>query len=141
MLQCPTCRQSLNPKIEAGIEIDICPRQCGVWLDRGELEALAKVRSKRKFPKSDRQLQGLIKDSGKCPRCVTPTLESGNVQQSWVKRCTQCRGVFVGPRRESEGWWTWTEVLLPSEGASTFESGMETLGDIIDALPDLFGLN
>jgi Zn-finger nucleic acid-binding protein len=38
---CPLCRDtSLEPRFSRGIEVDVCPRCRGLWLDRGELERL-----------------------------------------------------------------------------------------------------
>lgn len=39
-MKCPSCTAGLNTVIRNGVEIDICPRCRGVWLDRGELEKL-----------------------------------------------------------------------------------------------------
>jgi Zn-finger nucleic acid-binding protein len=39
---CPHCTdETLEPHHRAGIELDVCPRCRGVWLDRGELARLA----------------------------------------------------------------------------------------------------
>jgi Zn-finger nucleic acid-binding protein len=41
-MRCPLCTdEELEAHHRAGIEIDICPRCRGVWLDRGELDRLA----------------------------------------------------------------------------------------------------
>lgn len=41
VMLCPRCDAlELHPRMLAGIEIDVCPRCRGAWLDRGELEAL-----------------------------------------------------------------------------------------------------
>jgi uncharacterized protein len=38
---CPLCRDTtLEPRYSNGIEVDVCPRCRGLWLDRGELERL-----------------------------------------------------------------------------------------------------
>lgn len=37
---CPRCAQPLKEVQHHGIPVDICPRCEGVWLDKGELEAL-----------------------------------------------------------------------------------------------------
>lgn len=38
---CPLCRDTtLEPRFSRGIEVDVCPRCRGLWLDRGELERL-----------------------------------------------------------------------------------------------------
>jgi uncharacterized protein len=40
-VQCPLCRETeLEPRFSNGIEVDVCPRCRGLWLDRGELERL-----------------------------------------------------------------------------------------------------
>ncbi len=41
-MNCPLCiDQTLDITHHGGIEIDICPKCRGIWLDRGELERLA----------------------------------------------------------------------------------------------------
>jgi Zn-finger nucleic acid-binding protein len=41
-MQCPLCIETvLEPHVHGGVEIDICPKCKGVWLDRGELDKLA----------------------------------------------------------------------------------------------------
>lgn len=37
---CPDCAIPLRPVTRMGVEIDLCPRCQGLWLDRGELERL-----------------------------------------------------------------------------------------------------
>lgn len=40
-MNCPLCLdETLNPNFRDGIEVDVCPRCRGVWLDRGELDKL-----------------------------------------------------------------------------------------------------
>jgi len=39
-MQCPVCQKTLKSSHRQGIEIDVCPRCRGVWLDRGELDKL-----------------------------------------------------------------------------------------------------
>ena len=40
-MHCPLCLDTvLDITFHAGIELDICPRCRGVWLDRGELERI-----------------------------------------------------------------------------------------------------
>ena len=38
--RCPVCENDLGSVDRQGIEIDVCPRCRGVWLDRGELDKL-----------------------------------------------------------------------------------------------------
>jgi Zn-finger nucleic acid-binding protein len=39
-MKCPVCDSDLRAVDRQGIEIDVCPRCRGVWLDRGELDKL-----------------------------------------------------------------------------------------------------
>ena len=39
-LLCPNCAEVLMVLERAGVEVDICPKCRGVWLDRGELEKI-----------------------------------------------------------------------------------------------------
>ena len=40
-MRCPMCAEAvLAPTYRHGIEVDVCPRCKGVWLDRGELEKI-----------------------------------------------------------------------------------------------------
>ncbi len=40
-MNCPLCTDTiLDVTYHGGIEVDICPRCRGIWLDRGELERL-----------------------------------------------------------------------------------------------------
>jgi Zn-finger nucleic acid-binding protein len=39
-VKCPRCSENLDERIREGVEIDVCRRCRGVWLDRGELEKL-----------------------------------------------------------------------------------------------------
>ncbi len=42
-MHCPLCLDTvLDITFHGGIELDICPRCRGVWLDRGELERLGR---------------------------------------------------------------------------------------------------
>jgi Zn-finger nucleic acid-binding protein len=39
-MRCPVCEDQLRPLERNGVEIEMCPSCKGVWLDRGELDAL-----------------------------------------------------------------------------------------------------
>lgn len=39
-MQCPRCGDELEAHHRGGVEIDVCPRCGGVWLDRGEMDKL-----------------------------------------------------------------------------------------------------
>ena len=55
-MQCPTCTDTaLVMSDRQGVEIDYCPKCRGVWLDRGELDALAIAHHERDDGSSCRQ--------------------------------------------------------------------------------------
>ena len=37
---CARCRQPLRPRFVAEVELDVCPRCAGLWLDAGEFQAI-----------------------------------------------------------------------------------------------------
>ena len=39
-MDCPRCGEDLDARHRGGVEVDVCPRCGGVWLDRGELDKL-----------------------------------------------------------------------------------------------------
>ena len=44
---CPICDTSMKEIEKYDVEIDICPQCKGVWLDRGEIDKLVNVESKK----------------------------------------------------------------------------------------------
>ncbi|HWG85465.1 MAG TPA: zf-TFIIB domain-containing protein [Deinococcales bacterium] len=40
LLLCPNCQAGMKRVEREGVHIDVCPECRGVWLDRGELEAI-----------------------------------------------------------------------------------------------------
>lgn len=40
LLMCPNCEEGMQAIQRNEVEIDVCPKCRGVWLDRGELEKL-----------------------------------------------------------------------------------------------------
>ena len=54
-MQCPLClNESLEAHIRGEVEIDVCPRCRGVWLDRGEIDKLAGDSQKSRRARPDR---------------------------------------------------------------------------------------
>lgn len=43
LLMCPNCSESMQEVRRNDVQIDMCPKCRGVWLDRGELEKLLNV--------------------------------------------------------------------------------------------------
>ncbi len=40
MVKCPNCEVVMNEVLKSGINIDVCPKCMGVWLDKGELDKI-----------------------------------------------------------------------------------------------------
>jgi hypothetical protein len=40
--KCPRCGTPLQIRQVKGIGVDSCPKDCGIWLDQGELDRIAK---------------------------------------------------------------------------------------------------
>jgi Zn-finger nucleic acid-binding protein len=54
-MQCPVCQEALKTSDRQGIEIDVCPRCRGVWLDRGELDKLLEREAAPRRRQEDRR--------------------------------------------------------------------------------------
>jgi Zn-finger nucleic acid-binding protein len=50
-MDCPKCTGSLDVKYHEGIEIDLCNKCSGIWLDLGEISQIIETEEK-KFLKS-----------------------------------------------------------------------------------------
>ena len=44
-MQCPNCSTQMLPMQKYEVNIDYCPSCKGVWLDRGEIDKIAKIQS------------------------------------------------------------------------------------------------
>jgi uncharacterized protein len=93
---------------EADIEVDRCPDCRGMWLDKGELEAIQQTVERsyadeiKKIPdtaltqyKAARSARSL--DSLKCPKCSEElhTREHGYCSQIYVDVCPACEGLWL----------------------------------------------
>ena len=54
-MKCPQCETTLTIAERQGVEIDLCPKCRGVWLDRGELDKIIE-RSDAYERRDDRQV-------------------------------------------------------------------------------------
>lgn len=58
-MRCPLCIDTvLDVTHHGGIEVDICPKCKGVWLDRGELERLLEGSERRRPPPASVPVDG-----------------------------------------------------------------------------------
>ncbi|MBI2084617.1 MAG: zf-TFIIB domain-containing protein [Candidatus Aenigmarchaeota archaeon] len=54
-MECPVCKQRMQVKTIEDVKVDVCESH-GIWLDKGEVEALMEVAKKRG------EHEGLIKN-------------------------------------------------------------------------------
>lgn len=52
-MNCPVCTAELRVLDRQGIEIDMCPKCRGVWLDRGELEKIIARSTSERYDDDD----------------------------------------------------------------------------------------
>jgi hypothetical protein len=98
---CVKCTQVLSKSNVGGVEVDLCPRCGGLWLDRGEITRLSNI--------PDAELESLrlaLLGGGKgpppvpcatkhhCPAC-TGTLKEVVLGPVHVDYCPQCHGIFL----------------------------------------------
>jgi len=91
MTQCPSCNEPLRLVVDSGVDIDVCDKCLGVWLDPGELTTLA---SEQTF--SARQFDPEATSCLKCPRCNTRRFGWVDTDFGRFTRCADCGGLFVG---------------------------------------------
>jgi Zn-finger nucleic acid-binding protein len=99
-LTCVKCNSILDRASFEGLEVDLCPRCGGLWLDRGEITRAARL------PEAElTRLRGLLTDDGgppplptdsavPCPACegVLSEVVLGSVH---VDYCGTCHGIFL----------------------------------------------
>lgn len=99
-IACVKCTSILDRATFEGLEVDLCPRCGGLWLDRGEITRAARL------PEQElSRLRGLLADAGgppplpsdsviPCPACAGQLSEVvlGNVH---VDHCGSCQGIFL----------------------------------------------
>lgn len=99
-LTCVKCTSVLDRAEFEGLEVDLCPRCGGLWLDRGEITRAARLPA----AEIDR-LRGLLKETSgppplatshlvPCPACEGRLAEVllGSVH---VDYCSNCHGIFL----------------------------------------------
>lgn len=102
-LACLKCTSVLDKARIDEIEVDLCPRCGGLWLDHGELERLA-----RKQAGEVDRLRKLLSATQKgpppvpsdltttCPACTSAMREVKLVGPNLtIDYCTRCKGIFL----------------------------------------------
>lgn len=97
-LCCMKCTSVLDKARIDDVEVDLCPRCSGLWLDHGEIERL----SRKLASEIDRRLLADRKGpppvpheiQSVCPSCTSSMKESilGDLH---VDFCTRCKGIFL----------------------------------------------
>jgi Zn-finger nucleic acid-binding protein len=85
-LTCPGCRKPMLEVACEGALVDVCSSCNGLWLDKGELEALgAKLPSHRPADAAQRR---------DCPRCLIP-MDARDAHLAQVDICWGCGGTYL----------------------------------------------
>jgi len=100
-ISCVKCNAELEKSIVYDVEVDVC-RQCGgIWLDRGEIAALAayrdsvlaELRAVNKSAAESRPARKPVKGL-RCPACPG-TLEEKLIGAVRVDFCPRCQGFHL----------------------------------------------
>lgn len=107
-MECPRDRSPLNTELYEGrVEVDKCPSCRGMWLDRGELEAIQNESERRHLhlrdPASDsversiNEVAQLTAKDAKCPRCGASMVahDYGFGSQIVIDSCPSGCGVWL----------------------------------------------
>ena len=133
-VDCPRCWVRAERKRRAGIDIDICPKCGGIWLDTRELKKLLSN------PNLHRHLTKYVGLESKskllCPRCGG-LMNLENAEEVEVDVCLTCKGIWLD-RGELEALGGKKKKLLahdPKREANLREKKKMT---ILEKLVDFF---
>jgi Zn-finger nucleic acid-binding protein len=91
---CPKCDAGLFIVHMRDIEVDVCPRCRGVWLDAGELEQLAGATGDDPLLRFQTQVGGVpATRKHLCPRCDAALLEIATGKLT-LERCPRGHGLW-----------------------------------------------
>ena len=100
-LVCLKCTSVLDKARIDEIEVDLCPRCGGLWLDHGEIERLAR----KQTGEIDRLRKLLAARKGpppvpseitnSCPSCTSNMREVKIAGALTIDYCSRCKGVFL----------------------------------------------
>ena len=99
-LTCVKCNSVLDRATFEGLEVDLCPRCGGLWLDRGEVTRAARLpeteisRLRKLMTESDEPPPLPTESAANCPACDGQLSEVllGTVH---VEYCSSCHGIFL----------------------------------------------
>ena len=91
----------MQKKAFKGVLIDYCGTCRGIWLDKGELDALANEETKDKQTLATEARQEMVEQAGRaitilsaCPKCQVGRIMEKLFENVKVDYCTNCRGLF-----------------------------------------------
>lgn len=97
-LPCPACSNNLTEVRHGDVLLDECPVCQGIWLDKGELEALAAkthdLPARLLKPRSKTALRVRPEGTRPCPRC-SRLLQGQLVSGVRLDLCPDCRGLWL----------------------------------------------
>lgn len=120
-LTCVKCTSVLDRASFEGLDVDLCPRCGGLWLDRGEITRAARL------PEDElTRLRGLLRESGgppplptshlvPCPACEGK-LSEVTLGAVHVDYCSTCHGIFLDRGELEEAL---TAVRARDQGATS----------------------
>lgn len=102
---CPRCGLSLSRQTYEGVEVDMCQECWGVWLDKGELEQIAKS-GEYSFSQEERSALRFLLTPGKpspeggktvpCPHCGASMQRARYAKSTsiWIDHCVE-HGIWL----------------------------------------------
>lgn len=93
---CPECNLDLTRHVTHHVEVDVCPSCKGVWMDRGEFDALVGRRFLGHEAEAEMASHTFVKTDSvlKCPVDHGPMVGT-EFDQLELDHCPQCKGVWV----------------------------------------------
>lgn len=91
-IDCPRCWVRTDRIERKGIEVDICPKCKGIWLDTRELKKL--IDSPKLYKYLTTHMGTEAKSKLVCPRCGS-LMNLEEAEQIEVDVCLSCRGVWL----------------------------------------------
>lgn len=94
--RCPRCQIDLRVRTQAGVEVDVCDRCSGLFLDASEFDRLIAERFERKRVESMFELTA--EESSEplpCPAGCTDAMQVVDYRDVDLDRCSECGGIWI----------------------------------------------
>ena len=128
-LRCPDCHSVLRAdRTKLNVEVDVCPQDHGILLDKGDLEAIV-------GPLATRNILDIAAQSsdstGPCPNCAAPfnAMVLNNVA---ARGCPQCGDLWFGTRELKSHV---LEVRRRAYGERSMAARIEVMRDATSFMP------